>query len=297
MSSPPICRTRSPYSVNPTCRPDRLATATNLRALINVEGNFFPNVDYAACFARGMSVLSIAPAFAVPVAEMALGLAIDLARDISRADAAMRGGNEIYGSKGNAGATLVSRSRVGIIGYGAIGRALRRLLRGFSAEVHAFDPWLPAGLLIEDEVNPAGLETLLATCDFVFVCAAATTQNQHLLGREQLNLLRPEAALVLISRADIVDFDPLIEMVNAGRFRAAVDVFPEEPVPADHPIRESRLLLSAHRAGGMRAALSTAAEMILDDLALILAGLPPVRLQQARRETIGSARSKPAAYK
>jgi len=281
----------------PDLPPERLERALSLRALINVEGNFFPNVDYGRCLERGIAVLNIAPAFAVPVAEMTIALALDLARGVTLADGAMRAGNELYGSKSGAGSMLLSRSQVGIVGYGSIGRALRQLLRGFSARVSVYDPWLPAGLLLEDDCAPMALPDLLETCDFILVCAAATKQNRHLLGRAELERIRPGAALVLVSRADVVDFGPLVELVNAGRFKAATDVFPNEPVPADDPIRQSRLLLSPHRAGGMRAALATAAEMILDDLELIFKGLPALRLQQARRETIGLAASKPAAYR
>src|SRR4051812_38959499 len=70
----------------PDLSSDRIDKARQLRAILNVEGNFLPNVDYAACFARGIRVLGCGPAFAIPVAEYALGLAIDLARGISRAD-------------------------------------------------------------------------------------------------------------------------------------------------------------------------------------------------------------------
>ena len=71
---------------------ERLARAPRLRAIVNVEGNFLPNVDYAACLDRGVHVLNASPAFALPVAEAALGMAIDLARGISAADRAMRAG-------------------------------------------------------------------------------------------------------------------------------------------------------------------------------------------------------------
>ncbi len=275
----------------------RLARATELRALVNVEGNFLPNVDYAACFDAGVAVLSIAPAFAVPVAELAVALALDLARGVTAADRAMREGSELYGSKGGAHARLVSRSRVGIIGYGAIGRAIRRLLDGFRCTVTVYDPWLPAGVLQDDDVVPRGLEDLLDESDVIFVSAAVTTDNAHLLGRAELERLRPEQMLVLASRAGVVDFEALVDLVDQGRFRAATDVFPTEPVEADDRVRHSRLLLSPHRGGGMRAALATAAEMILDDLDLILRGLPPVRLQPARRETILRLRSAPASYR
>jgi phosphoglycerate dehydrogenase-like enzyme len=275
----------------------RLAVAKELRSLINVEGNFFPNVDYEACRAAGISVLVIAPAFAVPVAELALGLALDLARGISAADASMRAGTELYGSKGGIHARLVSRTRAGIIGFGAIGRAIRKLLRGFGCEIVVYDPWLPAGMIRDDDAEPVSLDELLSTADVTFVSAAVTSENAHLLGRSELERIKPDASLVLVSRADVIDFDVLLDLVDAGRFRAATDVFPVEPVVADSAVRTSRLLLSPHRGGGMRAALSTAAEMILDDVALILNGLPPMRLQPARRETILRMRSIPASYR
>ncbi len=78
----------------------RLARAPKLKAIVNVEGNFAQNVDYAECFRRGVQVLSIAPAFAHPVAEMALGLALDLARGITRADRLMRAGKRAIRARG-----------------------------------------------------------------------------------------------------------------------------------------------------------------------------------------------------
>ena len=89
--------------------------------------------------------------------------------------------------------------------------------------------------------------------------------------------------LLLLSRAGVVDFDALLDLVAAGRFRAATDVFPVEPAPADSRAREIEgLLLSPHRAGSSPATFATIGEMVLDDVGLILAGLPPQRLQQAR---------------
>ena len=68
----------------------RLERGKRLRAIFNVEGNFLPNIDYDYCFARNIRVLIASPAFAVPVAEMALALALDLARGVSRSDRAFR---------------------------------------------------------------------------------------------------------------------------------------------------------------------------------------------------------------
>ena len=75
----------------------RLKRATSLRAVFNVEGNFLPNIDYAYCFRHRIRVLNISPVFAEPVAEAALGKAIDLARGITRSDRHFRQGTEQYG--------------------------------------------------------------------------------------------------------------------------------------------------------------------------------------------------------
>ena len=103
---------------------ERIAQAPHLKAVINVEGNFLPNVDATACSARGIEILSVAPVFAVPVAEMALGLALDLARGITAGDRAMREGREAYGRFGCAGSVLLSRATIGLVGFGNLGRAL-----------------------------------------------------------------------------------------------------------------------------------------------------------------------------
>ena len=79
-----------------------------------------------------------------------------------------------------------------------------------------------------------------------------------------------------MSRAGVVDFDALVELVAAGRFRAATDVWPEEPVASGHPARRLEgLLLSPHRAGGMREAFLEIGRLAVADLELILRGLPP----------------------
>jgi len=85
---------------------ERITRAGKLRALLNIEGNFYPNVDYPSCFARGVRVLGCGPAYAQAVAEYALGLAIDLARGISREDRAFRAGRERYLGDGNTDAIL-----------------------------------------------------------------------------------------------------------------------------------------------------------------------------------------------
>jgi phosphoglycerate dehydrogenase-like enzyme len=262
--------------------------------VLNVEGNFYPNVDYETCFRRGIHVLGCGPAYSQAVAEFALGLAIDLARGISREDRAFRVGQEHYVSAATADSVLLRGADVGLVGFGSIGRALLPLLEPFRPVLRVYDPWLPAAALRERGMEPTDLETLLARSTFVFVLATVTDESQRLLDRARLALLPPMARLVLVSRAAVVDQEALIESVAAGRFLAAIDVWPEEPVPADDLARGLEgLVLSPHRAGGIPAAFLEIGEMVLDDLELIARGLPPVRMQVAARELVGRYRNRP----
>ncbi len=272
----------------------RLARAPKLKAIINVEGNFAQNVDYAECFRRGIQVLAIAPVFAHAVAEMALGMALDLARGITRADRQMRVGQEQYGLAGARDCFMLRGAVMSFIGCGNLGRALLPLLAPFRPRVLIHDPWLPDGLIRELGGEPASLEAALSEPRVIFALAGVTEENRGLLGRARLETIKRDAVFLLLSRAGLVDFDALLDLVAAGRFRAATDVFPEEPAPADSRARQvDGLLLSAHRAGALPTTLAAIGEMVVDDLGLILRGLPPQRLQPARAETVTRWRNPP----
>jgi len=273
---------------------ERLDRAPHLRAVLNVEGNFLPNVDYTACFERGIHVLSAAPVFGPPVAELALGLALAAARDIPGADADVRAGREeLYGGA-NERSFLLSGATLGLLGCGGLGRALLPLLRPFGGPLLAHDPWLQDGVVRELGLEPVGLDELFVRSRVVFVLAAATTENEGTVGRAQLQAMSPGSVVVLVSRSPVVDWPALLEAASSGRVRVAVDVFPEEPIPAGDPVRSlPNSVLSAHRAGNVPEVWPRIGEMVVDDLEWILRGLPPQRLQAARPETVNRLRSRP----
>jgi phosphoglycerate dehydrogenase-like enzyme len=273
---------------------ERLERAKVLKAIINVEGNFQPNIDYEYCFEHGIHMLGTGVAFGRAVAEMALGMAIALARGIPEGDRLFRKGKEGYGRFSNQDSFLLSDAEVGLIGFGNLGRALIKLLTPFQCRIRVYDPWRPARWLEEFGMIPASLEDLLTSSRIVFVLAGATAENRAMLDRRKLNLMKKGACLVLVSRASLVDFEALTGKLVRGDIRAAVDVFPEEPFPKDHPIRKlDNVILSAHRSGSLPSAYRLMGEMLVDDLAQILKGLPPLRLQRAERETVDRFRSMP----
>lgn len=275
--------------------PDRLAMASKLKAIINVETNFLPNVDYETCFQRGIHVLAPSGVFALPVAEMGLGMAISLARGIHSEHKRFTEGNERYGLSGNQDAELLSGSDFGFIGFGDLGRALFALLPGFRPNsVKVFDPWLPNAHLERMGVAPASLDAVLEQSRFVFVVASITTENQHLLNAGNLSRMQPGASLILLSRAAVVDFDAVSKLVRSGAIRFATDVFPEEPVASDDPVRAlPHTLFSPHRAGALESALKDIGNRVIEDIGQIANGLPPVSCKRAERETVTRMRSKP----
>ena len=273
---------------------ERLARAKKLKAIIDVETNFTDAIDYDYCFSQGIHVLTPASAFADAVAESALGMAIDVARGITKADRDFRGAIETYGLESNTNSFSLMGASVGLIGYGYLARSFHRLLAPFQCEVKVYDPWVPDYVLNKAFCKPAALNDILSQCRVILVFAGATSENQGFLGRKELSMIRGDAIFLLMSRAAVVDFSAFVEMVQAGRFRAATDVFPVEPVAKNDPVRSVEgMLLSAHRTGGMPNALFDIGRQAVADAELILKGLPPVVCRKALPETVRRFRSKP----
>jgi phosphoglycerate dehydrogenase-like enzyme len=272
----------------------RLDRAPHLRAIINVETNFLQNVDYDECFRRGIHVLTPSSAFARPVAEMTLGMAIDLCRGITPADRAVRAGSERWLLDGAGGCFSLYGATVGLIGFGDLARAFTPLLQPFHCAVKAYDPWVSDLVMEGLGVAAASLDEILSVSQVIVVFAGVTSQNQGFLGKREFDLIAPGSVFLLMSRAAVVDFPELLRQVGNGRFRAATDVFPVEPAPFDDPARSVEgLLLSPHRAGALPQALFDIGRQTVADAELILKGLPPLSCRRAQRETVALSRSKP----
>jgi len=273
-----------------------LARMISLRCIFNVESNLFLNMPYDTVFARGIHVVTTGAVFAQPVAEIGLGFALSLLRQIPQADADFRAGRERWGGAGNGKARLLTGAEVGILGFGDLGRAVAKVLTGFQPRLRVCDPWLAPSQIRAAGAEPADLETVLATSDVLFVTASVTSENEGFLGARAFAAMKPGAAFLLLSRAGVVDFDALMAAVARGHILAASDVYPEEPLPPDHPVRSLEgFLLSAHRAGALDVAFTRMGDMVLEDMALLDKGLPPQLCKRAERETVSRMRSKPVS--
>lgn len=275
--------------VAPEWRYGSLDGFPKLRAILEV-GGMLPSpkaLDYTACFARGIRVLTCSPAFGPQVAEMALGMVLASNRRIVDGHNAFVNGEEKYYWWGNEGVFTLYDQTVGFIGFGGLARALKPLIDPFHCHILAYDPWLPDHFLTKQGVTPTGLDDLLSNSKVIFVLAIPSAENKAMLDREKLSKIQPGAVLALMSRAHVVDFDALTDLVSQGRFKAVIDVFPAEPLPKDHPIRNAQgVVLSAHRAGSVERDLREIGRMAVDDLLAMIAGVPPTEMQSAQFELI-----------
>ena len=273
---------------------ERLAGMSKLRAIFNVEGNFLPNIDYGWCLDHGVHVLNTSPVYATSVAETALGMALDLAREITATHEAFRSVSEKWGLESNACSFLLTGAKAGIVGLGDLGGALRRMLVPFRCEVRVFDPWLSERRIREQDCIPSSLDEVFRQSRIVFLFASSTVENQGFIGERELSLMQRGSVVLVMSRAGIIDFGALERAVRDGHVRAGIDVFPVEPLPADSALRKLHgVVLSSHRSGGMRESFLEIGRLVLADAELILRGLPPQVCRRAERETVARMRSRP----
>ena len=138
-----------------------ISKTIKLKAIFNVESNFMDNMDYEYCFNNGIHVLATSPVFAQPVAEMALGLTLSIARSIHIAHSDFVASKEKYGGAISQKNFLLKNKTFGLIGFGDLAKSLTPLLKGFSKDILAYDPWVPNKEIERLDVKPNNLNTLL----------------------------------------------------------------------------------------------------------------------------------------
>ena len=164
----------------------------------------------------------------------------------------------------------------------------------FSSDFLVFDPWLPEKLLKDQGCEPAPLKKIFKECDVIYVLASITTKNKNMIDKKLLNSMKANSCLLLLSRASVVDFNDLNDVLKKGKIKVATDVFPDEPVKKTDIIRKQKnILLSAHRAGALDSVFFEMGEIVYGDLQLISKGLPPRLCRRAELETVKRLRSKP----
>ena len=273
-----------------------LIKATKLKAIINVESNFMNNVDYDYCFKKGIHVIATSPVFSKPVAEIALGMTLSLLRNIHNAHFDFLKGKEKYGLESNLKASLLSEKKIGLMGFGDLGKSLYPLLLPFTKDINVYDPWVPKKIIQKLGFKSISLNQMFRSCEIIYILAAVTTKNKNFIDKKLLNQIKPNSLFILMSRAAVVNFKDLIKRVKKGDIFVATDVFPDEPVKKKDPIRKVKnILFSAHRAGALKSAFFDMGNIVLKDMDLISKNLQPKHCKKAERKTVGLLISKPVA--
>ncbi len=256
---------------------ERLRRATRLK-VVGKHGVGVDNVDLAAAKALGIRVVFTPGVNAQAVAEHALTLMLMLARRIRTASRLLQEGQFDLARRSIVALDLQSKT-LGLVGLGQVGRRLAFICRhGLSMRVLAFDPYVPPERAADDGVElVATLASLLRDADVVSIHAPLTAETRGIIDRDALAQMKPTAFLINCARGGLVDEDALLEALRAGRLAGAgLDVFVEEPTPADHPLlRLENVVATPHVAGSSAEALRLMAETVAEDVLRVLRGEQP----------------------
>ena len=220
-----------------------LLAAPRLRVLAK-WGTGIDSIDRAACARLGIAVRNTPNAFSEPVADTTLGYMLCFARRLPWMDRAMRDG----AWQKLPGFALRERT-LGIVGLGNVGRAVARRAAAFGMRVLAADPARPPAELVDAlGVELVDQTTLLRESDFVSLHCDLNPSSHHLIDAAALALMRPDAVLINTARGSVVDEAALVAVLRAGQIGgAALDVFEQEPLPADSPLLHmENVMLAPH---------------------------------------------------
>ena len=206
---------------------DMIAVAPNLQLVANF-GVGFNNVDIEACRERGIRVTNTPQPVIEPTAELAFALMHDVARRTTEFDRKLRTGQaEPFGVMNNLSHSLYGKT-LGIIGMGRIGQALARraLAAGMTVIYHNRRPLGDEAMRLGDEVKYVTKDELLKEADFVSLNLPYTPEVKHLIGEEELKMMKQSAYLINTARGAHVDEEALVEALKNGEIAgAAMDVY------------------------------------------------------------------------
>lgn len=237
------------------------------------------NVDVEAATKRGILVFHVTGRNAEAVSDYAVGLMLSEARNIARAHAAIAQGSWRKQFANSDYVPELKGKSIGIVGFGHIGRLVAKKLSGFDVRTLVYDPWvsgeLPNGVEVVDK------ETLFREADFVTLHARLTEESRHLVGKHELNSMKPTAYLVNTARSGLIDTNALVTALQNRQITgAALDVFDVEPIPQDHPLLAlDNVTLTTHIAGTTREALTRSPELLVTEIDRFFAGEARVTLK------------------
>lgn len=229
-----------------------LAHAPNLKIVGAARGGPV-NINWSACTERGIPVLYAPGRNSGAVAEFTVGLMLAQSRSITRSHMSLmtekRWRGDLY-TNTMVGNELGS-SVVGLIGSGAIGGKVARLVQAFGARVLVYDPYIPEEKIRAMNCEPVDLDTLLRESDFVSFHCRLTKETRGFFGAREIEVMKPSAYLINTARGELIDHASLYRALAARRIAgAALDIFEAEPPPADSPLFSLENVTATSHLGG-----------------------------------------------
>lgn len=260
---------------------EAFAAAKQLKWIQSPSSGVNMFLDIPALREGDVLLTSASGTHAAAVAESAIGMILAITRGLWRA--ILDRPQKLWRPQPiRAKMVELTGSTLGIIGCGAIGRALAQRAKGFDMRVVAVDLYPSPGTPNVDEFwGLDRLDDLLAISDYVVVLVPFTPQTVNMIDAAQLAKMKPSAILVGISRGGIINQDALVDALRSGQLAyAALDVFMPEPLPAESPLWEvENLLMAPHIAGGTQLEGKYIIEIFTENLKRFLAGTLPLRNQ------------------
>jgi D-3-phosphoglycerate dehydrogenase / 2-oxoglutarate reductase len=250
------------------------ARAKSLRAAVR-HGAGLDMIPMEAASAAGVLVANVPGANSSTVAEHVFFAAIGLLRQFRAMDAALRQTGWNAGrAYSDHGVDLMGR-RIGLLGYGNIGKALHRVAQGFGMQVAA-NTRRPE--ILPGDVAALSLDELAATSDVLVLCCPLTEETRGAISAARIAMMKPGAVLINVARGPIVDTDALIAALQSGRIAgAALDVFDTQPLPASSPLWAlQNVILTPHMAGITADSMLRMGNTAADETLRILGGALPL---------------------
>lgn len=212
---------------------DVMDKATRLRA-IGRAGVGVDNIDVAAATARGIVVMNAPDGNTMTTAEHTMALILALARRVPHGHMSLKGGK--WERKKFVGVELRGKT-LGIVGLGRIGRVVASRAKGFEMKIVAYDPFFTTEQARELEIEMLPLEDVCARADFLTVHTPMTPETRGIVGAAAFARMKTGVRIINCARGGLVDETALYNAIKEGKVAgAALDVFTEEPPPADHPL-------------------------------------------------------------
>ncbi len=230
------------------------------------------NIDLEEAKAHSVTVVNAPSSTTAAVAELAFGLLLALAREIPRADAAMKAGQWI--KKELVGIELNGKT-LGIIGYGRIGMELGKRAAAFGMNVVAYDPFIQEETIRAGGVESVSIQDLFEWSDFISLHLPFNVQTRDLIGPMAFSQMKDGVRLVDAARGGIIDESALLAALDSGKVAgAALDVFAVEPPGLTELVKHPRVIATPHVGAQTGEAQARAAEDIANEVLAALRGQP-----------------------